>query len=47
MTHILRLYYNNGGSISVKAACYKDGYDFGPPATHMYPIIGQVPLPLG
>ena len=36
------------GHISVKSAYYKDEYDFGPSAVHMYPILGQVPpLPPG
>ncbi len=30
------------GRISVKFAYYKDGYDFGPSAAHMYLVLGQV-----
>ncbi len=33
------------GRISVKSAYYKDGYDFGASAAHMYPILPPPPLP--
>ena len=43
MTHIHSLYYKNGLYFKKKSANYKDGYDFGPSAAHMYPLLGQVP----